>query len=102
MHWVYILTNKSNSTLFIGVTRNLRRCLSRDLHTGNSELIHKFNLRRLVYFEQCDSAVAAIQREKQIKQWHRKKLENLIEGTNPRWQELTLGSLPQRKHNGSF
>jgi len=94
MHWVYILTNKSNSTLYVGVTRNLKRRISQHRLGDGSEFVRKYNLKRLVYAECCDSAIAAVEREKQIKRWRREKKDALIEKSNPRWQELPLGSLP--------
>ncbi len=90
MHWVYILTNKSNSTLYVGVTRNIERRISQHRLGEGSEFVKKYNLKRLVYAESCDSAMAAIAREKQIKRWRREKRDALIEEINPRWRELEL------------
>ena len=90
MHWVYILTNKSNSTLYVGVTRNIKRRVSQHRLGDGSEFVKKYNLKRLVYAESCDSAMDAIEREKQIKKWRREKKDALIEERNPRWREIEL------------
>lgn len=90
MHWVYILTNKSNSTLYVGVTRNLQRRIFQHRHGQGSEFVKKYNLKKLVFAESCGSAVDAFEREKQIKRWRREKKEALIETTNPRWRELEV------------
>ncbi len=90
MHWVYILTNKSNSTLYVGVTRNIKRRISQHRLGDGSEFVKKYNLKRLVYAESCDSAMDAIEREKQIKKWRREKKDALIEARNPRWREIEL------------
>lgn len=69
--WVYIITNKNNTTLYIGVTNNLLRRIyehKNGLVTGFSK---KYNLKKLVLYEKADTAYAAISREKQLKNWHR-------------------------------
>ncbi|MBO6656820.1 MAG: GIY-YIG nuclease family protein [Pseudomonadales bacterium] len=90
MHWVYILTNKSNSTLYVGVTRNIKLRIAQHRPGDGSEFVKKYNLKRLVYAESCDSAMDAIEREKQIKRWRREKKDALIEERNPRWREIEL------------
>ena len=90
MHWVYILTNKSNTTLYVGVTRNIKLRIAQHRLGDGSEFVKKYNLKRLVYAESCDSAMDAIEREKQIKRWRREKKDALIEERNPRWREIEL------------
>ncbi len=85
MYYIYILTNKSNSVLYIGVTNNL----SRRLYEHKNKLIDgfskKYNTNKIVYFEESSSIDDAILREKQLKGWSRKKKIQLIESINPNW-----------------
>jgi putative endonuclease len=85
---VYILTNKPNGVLYIGVTTNLvqRTWQHRQkLVTGFS---NKYNLQRLVWYERHESIDIAISREKQMKKWNRDWKIQLIETSNPGWQDL--------------
>ena len=87
-YFVYILTNPQKTTLYIGVTNDLRRRLSEHLinkKTTNTSFSGRYKCHRLVYFELFESMDIAIDREKQIKRWSRKKKERLIETKNPKW-----------------
>jgi putative endonuclease len=85
---VYILTNKPRGVLYIGVTSDLVKRVwqhRRDVIEGFSQ---RYRLHELVYFEQCDSMVAAIEREKDLKKWRRAWKIALIEKHNPEWRDL--------------
>ena len=85
---VYILTNKRNGTLYVGVTSNL---LKRVLEHKKGILLgftKKYGLNTLVYYETSDDIRGAIQREKQIKAGSRKNKIKLIEAMNPSWNDL--------------
>lgn len=87
-YFVYILANKRNGTLYIGVCNNLfRRVLEhkRKLKKGFTE---KYGINKLVWYEQTNDIRIAIQREKQIKKWNRKWKLKLIEENNPQWKDL--------------
>jgi putative endonuclease len=86
---VYIITNKPNGTLYIGVTTNLANRLEQHKTKAVSGFSAKYNLSRLVYFEQLDEIEEAIKREKQLKNWHRQWKVNLIEKMNPNWDDLS-------------
>lgn len=90
MYYVYMLTNYNNKVLYTGVTNNL----CRRLYEHKSKLIkgftEKYNVNKLVYFEESNNPEAAIKREKQIKGWKREKKNNLIEKMNPKWEDLSL------------
>lgn len=91
--YVYILTNKYNTVLYTGVTSDLLRRLSehtQKLH-ADSSFTKKYQVTKLVYYEQTDSIVSAIEREKQIKAGSRKKKIELILSLNPRWKDLADG-----------
>jgi len=85
---IYIMTNKRNGTLYTGVTSDLIK----RIHEHKSGYVHgftqRYNCDLLVYYEQCDSMMGAIEREKQIKGGSRKKKLALIEDLNPDWKDL--------------
>ncbi len=85
---VYILTNKYNTTLYTGVTRDLqRRVAEHKLHL-NKGFSDKYNTEKLVYYEVYDRFDEGILREKQLKKWHREWKEKLINDFNPEWNDL--------------
>jgi putative endonuclease len=87
-YYVYILTNRSK-TLYTGVTNDLLR----RVHEHKQKLIpgftQKYNINRLVYYEETSDVTEAIAREKQIKGWLRAKKIALIESRNPEWLDLS-------------
>jgi putative endonuclease len=88
---VYILASQPYGTLYIGVTSHL---IAR-LHQHRTRAVPGFTSRHgvhsLVRFEMCDTMEAAINREKQLKRWHRQWKINLIESENPQWVDLSVG-----------
>ena len=85
----YIMTNKNKTTLYIGVTANLkRRVYEHKTHFDKKSFTHKYNLELLVYYENFHSIEDAISREKQLKKYKRKKKEDLINKLNPEWNDL--------------
>lgn len=86
--YVYILTNKHNNVLYTGVTNDLIRRVYEHKSKLVAGFTQKYNVDRLVYYEVCESIVAAIEREKQIKGWKRKKKQDLINALNPEWNDL--------------
>ncbi|GBF07274.1 excinuclease ABC C subunit domain protein [Deinococcus aerius] len=87
-YWVYILTNRPNGTLYIGVTNNLTRRVWEHRQKTVPGFTQKYNLTRRVYFEETTDIRSAIAREKQLKGWLRVRKVELIEGTNPQWRDL--------------
>ncbi len=90
-YYVYILTNKSNSVLYTGVTNDLKRRVKEHISVLNKGFTYKYNVKKLVYFELYIDVSDAIKREKQIKSYSRIKKINLIESLNPQWLELFDG-----------
>ena len=86
--FVYILTNKNKTTLYIGVTSELQRRISEHNEGIGSKFTKKYALKHLVYYEKFDNITEAIQREKQLKRWSRIKKEELIIKLNPDWEFL--------------
>ena len=84
---VYILTNRTNKVLYIGVTSDL---VGRTWqHKGKliDGFTKKYNLCKLIYYEIYDDMSNAINREKQLKKWRREKKEFLINNFNPTWED---------------
>jgi len=87
-YYVYIMTNNSR-TLYTGVTDDLVRRVYEHRNKLIEGFTRKYNITRLVYYEITSDVRAAIQREKQIKGWLRKKKIALIEAANPEWKDLS-------------
>lgn len=86
--WVYILTNRPCGTLYIGVTADLVRRISEHRSGQIPGFTQDYNLKQLAYFERYDDITTAIAREKAMKKWRRDWKIQLIEGQNPRWDDL--------------
>lgn len=88
--WVYIMTNKHHTTLYIGVTNHLvRRVNEHQIKYNPKSFTAQYNVCKLVYYEFFPLIEDAILREKQLKRWSRVKKEWLIEMMNVRWEDLT-------------
>jgi len=87
--WVYIMTNKNKTTLYVGVTSHLlQRVLKHQSKFYPTSFSAAYNTDLLIYYEIFDSIVDAIRREKEIKKWRREKKETLISAMNPLWEDL--------------
>jgi len=86
--WVYIMSNRPNGVLYVGVTSDLVKRVWDHREGVVDGFTKRHGLKRLVYFEQHDEIVAAIQREKTIKHWPRAWKVNLIVKRNVRWDDL--------------
>ncbi len=89
MGYVYILANASRSTLYIGVTSNLPRRLYEHKNELVDGFTKTFHIHELMYVEVYPHIEEAIQREKQLKKWSRKKKTDLISSKNPHWKDLS-------------
>ncbi len=88
-YYVYILTNKTNKVLYIGVTNDLDRRIFEHKNKLVEGFTKKYNLTKLIYFEATGDIRSAIEREKQLKNWHRDWKINLINSFNPTWKDLS-------------
>ena len=88
--YVYFLTNTTNTVLYVGVTGNLQRRLFEHKNELADGFTKRYHIHKLVYFETTSDAMAAIEREKQIKSWSRAKKNALVNGRNPKWEDLSL------------
>jgi len=89
--YIYILSNWNNQVIYIGVTNDLRRRVAEHIAKINDGFPEKYNCTKLVYFEAGESMTAAIEREKQLKNWKRSWKNELINKENPEWVDLSEG-----------
>ena len=88
MYYVYILTNKNNAVMYIGVTNDLRRRLYEHKSEQVEGFTRKYHVHKLVYFEKYSDVDDAIAREKQLKKWVRSKKNLLVKTQNPNWDDF--------------
>lgn len=87
-YFVYILASKRNGTLYTGVTNDLIRRIFEHKKDLNKGFTKRYQVHRLVYYEQSEDVSSAIEREKRIKKWLRAWKLELIEKHNPQWLDL--------------
>lgn len=92
-YYVYLLCNKNNTTIYTGVTKNLKKRIWEHKNKVVKGFTERYNLGKLVYYEIYSDPESAILREKQIKAGSRKKKIKLIEIMNPKWKDLYVDIL---------
>ena len=90
-YYIYMLTNRTNRVLYIGMTNDLERRMFEHKNKLVKGFTKRYNLTKLVYYEVTNDADSAIKREKQLKNWHREWKINLITESNPEWNDLSEG-----------
>ena len=85
---VYILASKRNGTLYIGVTSDLIKRIWEHKNDMVEGFTKRYDIHHLVWYELHESMESAIEREKRLKEWKRRWKPELIESTNPSWQDL--------------
>ena len=90
-YYVYILSNKSNKVLYIGVTNDLQRRVYEHKNKLIEGFTSKYNVDKLLHYESTTDIKSAIEREKQLKSWSRAKKEELINKSNPQRKDLSVG-----------
>ena len=88
-YYVYLLTNWNNRVMYVGVTNNIARRIYEHKHKLVQGFTAKYNVNKLVYFEETGDVVTALAREKEIKKWRREKKDNLVISMNPEWADLS-------------
>ena len=88
-YYIYILTNKSNKVLYVGMTNDLTRRIYEHKDKLVEGFTKKYNLTKLVYYEITTDVESALCREKQLKNWHRDWKVNLINKFNHKWDDLS-------------
>jgi putative endonuclease len=92
-YYVYLLTNWNNKVMYVGVTNNLERRMYEHKHKFVQGFTQKYNVDKLVYFEETRDVHAALEREKEIKKWRREKKNALVLKDNEEWRDLSEGWL---------
>ena len=88
-YYVYMMSNTHRNVLYTGITNDLvRRVYEHRNHLDKGSYTDRYNAERLVYYESTPDVRAAIEREKQIKGWNRKRKDKLVESKNPNWDDL--------------
>jgi len=86
--WIYIMTDKPNGTLYVGVTSDIASRAYQHRQGLVDGFTKQYGLKRLVYIERHEEIAVAIQREKNIKHWRRDWKVRLIHSINPDWDDL--------------
>jgi putative endonuclease len=86
--FVYIMANKKNGTLYVGMTSFLARRANEHLYGEVEGFTKKYGLKKLVYYEEYDTFDEAMRREKRLKRWNREWKLEAIEKNNPNWDDL--------------
>ena len=92
-YYVYILSNKTDTVLYIGVTNNIERRIQEHKSGSIPGFTQAYNCDKLVYLESYSDINQALDREKQLKKWRREKKEWLIRMQNPEFADLSEGFL---------
>lgn len=88
-YFVYMLTNKYNNVLYVGVTNNINRRVLEHKQKIVFGFTSKYNCTKLVWYEKHEYIEVAIKREKQIKKWLRTWKNELVQKNNPEWLDLS-------------
>ncbi len=88
-YYTYILTHDRNHIFYVGVTNNIERRMSEHKAATYGSHVGRYNIKKLVYFEEHSDIRIAIGREKTIKKWKRQWKINQIESINPDWKDLS-------------
>jgi len=87
-YYVYILSNKTATVIYIGVTGDLRKRVWQHKSKEIDGFTKEYNVDRLVYYEDTTDIKRALEREKQLKKWNREWKDNLIKEKNSDWKDL--------------
>ncbi|MBQ6710462.1 MAG: GIY-YIG nuclease family protein [Bacteroidales bacterium] len=90
-YFIYIMSNTSNSTIYVGVTNNIERRVIEHRTYDSKSFTSRYNCHKLVYYEEYGSIDEAIVREKQIKSWSRARKDKMIDSMNPDRNDLLPG-----------
>lgn len=88
-YYVYLMTNWNHRVIYVGFTNDLKRRVYEHQKKLVKGFTEKYNVNKLVYFEETRDVIAAIAREKEIKKWRREKKNSLVLNINANWQDLS-------------
>ncbi len=87
-YFIYILASRKDGVLYTGFTSDLLKRIWEHKNKVVKGFTYKYNADKLVYFEQTENSISAIEREKKLKKWKRQWKIDLIEKENPEWKDL--------------
>jgi len=87
-YYVYLLSNLGHSVFYVGITNDLLRRVWEHREKQIEGFTKRYNICKLLYFEETDDINSAIEREKQLKDYRREKKFALIDSINPKWEDL--------------
>jgi putative endonuclease len=102
IYYIYILASKRNGTIYIGITNNLEKRIYEHKNEITKGFTKKYDVKKLVYYEKTNDVISAIAREKQLKKWNRKWKLELIEKSNPQWNDLSKDWIPNQVGNDAL
>jgi len=88
-YYIYVLTNYTKQVFYIGFTNDIIRRIIEHKNNLGSDFTRKYNLKYLIYFEECNDVYVGMEREKEIKKWRREKKINLIKTVNPNLNDIS-------------
>lgn len=88
-YYVYMMSNKTNSVLYLGITNDIERRVYEHKNKLVDGFTKKYNCIKLVWYEHTNSIESAIIKEKQMKKWKREYKEKVIHSLNPKWNDLS-------------
>ncbi len=88
IYYVYLMANKRNNVLYIGITNDLIRRVYEHKNNLIEGFTNKYNCHKLVWYQHTNDVESAITQEKKMKKWKREYKENVINGMNPEWRDL--------------
>ena len=94
MYYVYILTNKTDKVMYVGVTNDLQRRIYEHKNDLVDGFTKRYRIHKLVHYEEYSDIKDAIEREKHLKGLLRIKKNTLVESTNPQWNDLSIVLFP--------
>jgi putative endonuclease len=86
--YIYIMANKYHDTIYVGVTSNIIKRIYEHKNDLVKGFTKKYQIHNLVHYEEFETIMDAINREKQLKSWRRDWKIELIEKNNPQWRDL--------------
>lgn len=89
-YYVYLMTNWNHRVMYVGVTNDLIRRIHEHKNKLMEGFTSRYNVNRLVYFENTGDIHAALAREKEIKRWRREKKNMLVQISNPDWRDISV------------
>lgn len=87
-YYIYMFTNRNNKMIYVGMINDRTRKIYENQNSFIDDFTKTYKVNKLVYYEPASDVRIAIEREKEINEWSRKKKNKLVESMNPKWIDL--------------